>query len=152
MAAHTIRLDHVNSIIKFTANSPGAGATYTIGLGTTGFTGQTVSSGGTIGLALFGTGNSETIGTPSVHIRKVRWSCQSGTTNGIRITRNGVDTLQLFTSGDYELGSLAENSTSNITITIDGSGTLIMDLFKASGFEPWSNELYLQNSSPIFRG
>lgn len=155
MAAHTIKLDHVSSIIKVSASTPGSGCTITIGLGTTGFTGQTVSSGGTIGLALFGTGDSEAVGTPKVHIRKVRYSTQSGTNNGIRITRNGVDTLQLFQSGDFETGSLSENETSNIVVTIDGSGTLILDLAKREGYEnnqAYTNELYRQNLNPIFRG
>ena len=155
MAAHTLKLDHVSSIIKVSANTPGAGCTITIGLGTTGYTGQTVGSGGTIGLALFGTGDSDAVGTPKVHIRKVRWSEQSGTTNGIRITRNGVDTFQLFQSGEFETGSLAENETSNIVVTIDGSGTLILDLAKRDGYEAnqgYSNELYRQNLNPQYRG
>jgi hypothetical protein len=153
MSAHTIKLDHVSSIIKFTPDTVGAGGTWKIGLGTTGYSGQTVGSGGTVGLVLFASGDAETIDTPKVHLKRVRWSAISGTSNGIRITRNNKDTLELFTSGELELGSLAENETSDITVTIDGSGTLILDLAKRAGYEKdYTNELYRQNLNPIYKG
>lgn len=159
MSCHVLKLTHVQAIIKFTPDTIGAGGTWTVGLGTTGYTGQTVGSGGTVGLALFGTGDSDSVGTPKVHIRSVKYSTQSGTTNGIRITRNNVDTLQLFQSGEFETGSLSENETSNIVVTIDGSGSLILDLVKRDGYEAnpsfntgYTNELYRQNLNPQYRG
>ena len=136
MSAEVIKLSHTQSTIRFTPNSIGAGATYTVGLSTTGFTGQIVGSGGTVGLALtFVEGVSPFgIGTPRVNIKKVKWSC-SGTTSGIKITRNGIDVLQLFQSGEIDTGAISQNNTSNIVVTIDGSGTLFMDLAKVMGYE-----------------
>ena len=149
MAAQIIKLSHVQAIIKFTSDRVGAGGTWTIGLGNTGYSGQTVSTGGTVGIALFGTGDSEAIGTPKVHIRHAKWTTQSGTTQGIRIARNNIDTLQLFHTGETDTHSLSENETSDIVVTIDGSGTLILDLAKRGGYEAnnkYTNELFLQNS------
>lgn len=155
MAAQIIKLSHVQAIIKFSPDSPGQGGNWTIGLGTTGFSGQVIGTGNTLGIALFGTGDSEAIGTPRVHIRQAKWTVQSGTTGGIRVTRNNVDTLQLFYHGEMDTGSISENETSNIVINIDGSGTLILDLAKRDGYENnqgYTNQLYRQNLNPIYRG
>ena len=155
MAAQIIKLSHVQAIIKFTPDTVGAGGTWTIGLGSTGFSGQVVGTGGTLGIALFGTGDSEAIGTPKVHIRHAKWSAQSGTTKGVQITRNNVDTLQLFTSGEMDTHSISENEGSDIRVSIDGSGTLILDLAKRDGYEynqGYTNELYRQNLNPIYKG
>lgn len=150
MSAYISKLTHRDAILKFTANSTGAGASFVIGLGTTGYSNQFVSANGTIGISLFGLGNSEIVGTgntvPNVAIRKVKWSSQSGTTNGIRITRNSTDVLQLFYSGELETTNLSENSTSDIGIIIDGSGTLIIELSKLSGYS-YQNELELQQNT-----
>ena len=156
MACQILKISHVQSILKFTPDSPGAGGNWTIGLGVTGYSGQVVGSGNTVGIALFGTGDSEAIGTPKVEIRHVKYSVISGTSTGIRITRNGVDTLQLFTSGEFDTHSISENSTSDIKVNIDGSGFLILDLAKKDGYEAnpgfntgYTNELYRQNLNPI---
>ena len=155
MACQILKLSHVQAILKFTPDSPGAGGTWTVGLGVTGYSGQVVGSGNTVGIALFGTGDSEAVGTPKVHVRHVKYSTQSGTTNGIRITRNNVDTLQLFTTGEFETHSISENEGNDIKVTIDNSGFLILDLAKRSGYENnqgYTNELYRQNLNPIYKG
>jgi hypothetical protein len=137
MSAEVVKLSHTNAIIKFTPNTVGAGATYTVGLSTTGFTGQIVSTGQTVGLALtFVQGvDSFGIGTPRVNIKKATWTTQNGTNSGIRVTRNGVDVLQLFHSGVTDTTAITQNNNNDIVVTIDGSGTLILDLAKVSGYE-----------------
>lgn len=150
MSAYISKLTHRDAIIKVTANTTGAGASFVIGLGTTGYSNQFISANGTIGIALFETGNAEIVGigntVPRVGIRKVKWSSQSGTTNGIRITRNSSDVLQLFYSGEFETTNLTENATSDIGILIDGSGTLIIELSKLGGYY-YQNELELQQNT-----
>jgi len=142
---YTVKLSQVEGIFKVTPNTPGAGITVTIGLGVTGNTGFTVGSGGTAGLALWGTGNSELISSPTAAIRGVQWSSQSGTTNGVRITRGGVDVIQLYTSGILEPYSLIEQGDKDFVITIDGSGTLILDIAKRTGYT-WTNDLATQQN------
>ena len=122
MSAYISKLTHRDAIIKVVSN--GGSASVVIGLGTTGYSNQFISGDGTIGLALFQTGNSEIVGTgntvPKVAIRKVKWSAQSNSTpHNITVTRNSTDVLQLFYSGEFETTNLTENATSNINVNIN---------------------------------
>lgn len=151
MSAYISKLTHRDAIIKVVSNSGTASASVVIGLGTTGYSNQFISGDGTIGLALFQTGNSEIVGTgntvPKVAIRKVKWSSQSNSTShNISVTRNSTDVLQLFYSGEFETTNLTENATSNINVNITGLGTLIIELSKLDGYY-YQNQLELQQNT-----
>jgi len=87
----------------------------------------------TIPLASLGTGD-ETIS--SANIKRIHWS----TNNNISITRNSVKVLALHNNGIMnfdELGhSVANNNTGNIVVTINGAGSLTMQMTKVVGEAP----------------
>ena len=51
------------------------------------------------------------------------------------ITDSDIDVLHLFQCGEMDTGAIAQKNTNDIVVTIDGSGTLIMDLAKVMGYE-----------------
>lgn len=72
----------------------------------------------------------------SASIKNVMWS-----TNGsISIVRNDVPLLTLHNAGGMRLGdighSIANNSTSNLSITIVTGGTLILEVTKDTSYSP----------------
>ena len=87
----------------------------------------------TIPLASLGT-DDETIS--SANIKRIQWS----TNNNISITRNSVKVLALHNNGSMsfdEFGhSVANNNTGNIVVTINGAGSLTMQMSKVVGEAP----------------
>jgi hypothetical protein len=78
--------------------------------------------------------NAYTENVSSFDIKRVFWS-----TNGnIVITRNSIPLLSLHNSSEFrfdDLGySLANNNTSNVTITINTGGTVIMETSKVATY------------------
>ena len=70
----------------------------------------------------------------SANIRRLTWS-----TNGsIQITRNAVPLLMLHNAGTMMLDelnhSLANNNTSNIVITINTGGSIVMEVTKSATY------------------
>ena len=80
--------------------------------------------------------NSTNIGETvnSASIKRINWS-----TNGnISITRNAVPLLALHNAGEMRLDeyghSIANNSTSNLAITITTGGSLVMEITKDTSY------------------
>ena len=78
--------------------------------------------------------NTTTENVSSFDIKRVYWS-----TNGnILITRNGNTLLSLHNAGEFRLDDLgytiANNNTSNVTITINTGGTVVMETSKVATY------------------
>lgn len=94
-------------------------------------------------------------GTPTVDIGHVFWVCGTAASS-VTITRNLVDVFSAFQSGEMDFagsGGFNETTehTSNITVTIVGTGTVYLTLRKAAGYaskiQPWKYGSYDDETS-----
>lgn len=88
----------------------------------------------TINIANLSASDSETV--ESASIKRIMWS-----TNGsISITRNSVPLLSLHYSGDMRFSdygySIANNSSSDIVITITTGGSAVVEVTKQATYNP----------------
>lgn len=79
-------------------------------------------------------------GTPTVTLIGVTWFCSSGNTDSVNITRNGVSVMNLFQNGQFDLSqnngiSDNTNATSDIVVTISGTGGCYLVLRKVTGYK-----------------
>jgi len=82
----------------------------------------------TIQLANLAYNANETVGSAS--IKRVNWSTQ----NAISVARGGNIILNLYRSGEIRLDdwghSIANNSTGNVVVVIDTTGTIFLEVSK----------------------
>lgn len=69
-------------------------------------------------------------------IKKILWT----TTGNIAIKRGGVDVITLYNSGEMhldELGySIANNSTSNVSVVVTTNGSAVIEIAKLATYNP----------------
>ena len=73
-------------------------------------------------------------GTPTVDIDSIKFSVQP--TQLATVTRNAVNVLQLYGTDHWAFDSYAVNqqNTQDITVTLAGAGTVIIELAKKAGY------------------
>lgn len=98
---------------------------------------------GTIALATTLKKSTETVATPTVHIKSIYVSLASGT--AATVVRNGKTLWTLNDQGcgflDFAGWSDNEESTSDIVVTFTGGdGTVVLELMKVSGYGPQQHQ------------
>jgi hypothetical protein len=98
---------------------------------------------GTIALATTLKKSTETVATPTVHIKSIYVSLASGTS--ATVVRNGKTLWTLNDQGcgflDFAGWSDNEESTSDIVVTFTGGdGTVVLELMKVSGYGPQQHQ------------
>src|SRR6056300_1619756 len=88
----------------------------------------------TLELANLAVDGTETVTEAS--IKKILWT----TTGNIAIKRGGVDVITLYNSGEMhfdELGhSIANNSTSNVSVVVTTNGSAVIEIAKLATYDP----------------
>lgn len=95
-----------------------------------------VTGTGTTSLELANLAVDGTETVTSASIKKILWT----TTGNIAIKRGGVDVITLYNSGEMhfdELGySIANNSTSNVSVVVTTNGSVVIELAKFATYDP----------------
>lgn len=79
-------------------------------------------------------------GTPTVNIIGVTWFVSSGASDAITVTRGGTPVMNLYMNGQLDLAgnngiSDTVGNTSDIAVTIAGTGAIYLVLRKAAGYK-----------------
>lgn len=79
-------------------------------------------------------------GTPTVNIGFVTWYVSSGASDTVNITRNSVPVMNLYQNGSFDFageGGWTEDTenTSNIVVSITGTGGCYLTLRKTAGYK-----------------
>lgn len=79
-------------------------------------------------------------GTPTVNITGVTWYSSAGASDGVTVTRNSIPVFNLYMNGQLDLGgnngiSDDTGNTSDIVVTIVGTGGCYLTLRKVAGYK-----------------